>query len=253
MNPNTILIVADISGYTSFMKRQVISISHAKQIIVRLLRAMIKECKPPLRVAEIEGDAVFFYATFKGNNSEKVIENVKGQIMNLFKSFYKELQILANINSCSCSACQAAGDLKLKQVIHTGEVEFEKINKVEKLFGLDVIVVHRMLKNSVPAKEYVMMTERANAEFKGFHGLRGTKFKENFEGIGETDTMVFYPEIKIDSKDLKGKNDFSLTDRGLWKLKLTINTFLDFISLKKFKGSFKNFNIAKQEPAESEA
>ncbi len=55
-----ILMVADISGFTKFMKFHIISISHAKQVIVRLLKAIIKASKSPLKIAELEGDAVFF-------------------------------------------------------------------------------------------------------------------------------------------------------------------------------------------------
>jgi hypothetical protein len=55
-----ILLVADISGFTKFMKLHAISTSHAKQIIVRLLKSLMKASKPPLKVAELEGDLFSF-------------------------------------------------------------------------------------------------------------------------------------------------------------------------------------------------
>lgn len=35
----------------------------------------------------------------------------------------------------------------------------QRIGRTEKLVGVDVIAVHRMLKNDVPASEYLLMSE----------------------------------------------------------------------------------------------
>jgi adenylosuccinate lyase len=43
----------------------------------------------------------------------------------------------------------------VKFVVHLGDVVSQRIRETEKLVGVDVIAVHRMLKNSVPAAEYV--------------------------------------------------------------------------------------------------
>src|SRR4030095_6680918 len=120
---HAVFLVADISGYTKFMKNHEITLNHAKQIIVRLLKSMINAAKPPLAVAELEGDAVFFYAPSSEKNLSKTAEQVKAQIIELFNSFKKELFTLREMHICGCPACETAGDLRLKQVIHTGEVE----------------------------------------------------------------------------------------------------------------------------------
>src|SRR5512134_9684 len=114
--------------------------------------------KPPLKVAELEGDAVFFYVLSTGKNLPTVAEQVKAQVAKLFGAFAREIEQIDRINMCACDACENVTDLKLKQVVHQGEVSIEKIAQFEKLFGLDVILVHRMLKNTVPSREYVMMT-----------------------------------------------------------------------------------------------
>ncbi len=51
-----ILLVADISGYTDFVRQHARSASHARQITVRLLKAIVSAASPPLSVAELEGE-----------------------------------------------------------------------------------------------------------------------------------------------------------------------------------------------------
>lgn len=55
-----ILAIADISGYTRFMHRHPVASSHAREITVRLLNAVVSRLTYPVQVAEIEGHAVFF-------------------------------------------------------------------------------------------------------------------------------------------------------------------------------------------------
>lgn len=237
-----VLLVADISGFTKFMKSQIISVSHAKQVIVRLLKAIIKSSGHPLKIAELEGDAVFFYAPCNEKNMKKTIADVKTQLVEFFISFTNEINILTGLNACSCEACKKTRDLKLKIVVHTGDIHFEKINKSEKLFGIDVIVVHRMLKNSVPSNEYVMMSKDAHTKFVDFYGLEGESFREDLEGIGEVDTLVFYPEKFLDKipDQITAGRSHPLLKRLIWKLTLTKNTTFDWFKIRKIKGNFKH-------------
>src|SRR5262245_3640203 len=114
---NAILVVADISGYTQFMRMHGIAITHAKQIVVRLLKSLIKISKTPLKVEKLEGDAVFFYAFYAEDNFETIIADVKKQLIQIFNSFQKELELMKSMKVCNCPACTTAGDLKLKQVV----------------------------------------------------------------------------------------------------------------------------------------
>jgi Protein of unknown function (DUF2652) len=51
--------------------------------------------------------------------------------------------------TCTCRACQNMSKLDLKMVIHYGEYAIQKLGDREELLGADVIVPHRMLKNTV--------------------------------------------------------------------------------------------------------
>lgn len=241
-SPNTILLIADISGYTRFMKQHSVSVSHAKQIIVRLLRKLMQAAKPPLRVAELEGDAVFFYARPAKKDVHKVAEQIKTQVMDLFDAFTKELKEIDSLRTCSCYACDHVHDLQLKQVMHAGDVEMEKIEQFEKLFGLDVILVHRMLKNSVPASEYVMMTVPMYYCLKDFYGLQPERRTESFEGIGEMETLVFYPHqmrTHIATMPMEVKKPSSFR-KLIWRMHITLKTLRDVFGVQAYKGSFRN-------------
>lgn len=242
---HAVLLVADISGFTKFMKMHTISLNHAKQIVVRLLKSIINAAKPPLKVAELEGDAVFFYAPCSQSELKKTSERVKLQIIDLFNSFKKELFTIQNMEICECPACMTAGDLRLKQVVHTGETELETINKSSKLFGVDVIVVHRMLKNSVPADEYLMMSNDAFVNFSGFYGLKPREFRENLEGIGEVDTKVFYSDDfnNIPEAVIPEKIKPTSWERRRWKFRTVLITLLEMLKLKEIKGNFRNIPV----------
>ncbi len=229
-----ILLVSDISGYTDFVRRHVRSASHARQITVRLLKAIVSASGPPLSVAELEGDAVFFYALGSQEELPELARQVRDQIPRLFRAFAKELKVLTSGSDCSCPACACIGALRLKQVVHAGEVAAEKIGPFEKLFGLAVIIVHRMLKNPVPAREYLMLSESAFSNFGGFFGLEPERLMVELEGIGKHWMMVFDAEqLALVQQELDNKEgpipDPSLFQILRWKLGLRVRTLLDMV------------------------
>ena len=55
-----LLLLADIGGYTRFMKLHRMSLAHAQENTDRLLKAVV-DAAPRLRLADLEGDAAFLY------------------------------------------------------------------------------------------------------------------------------------------------------------------------------------------------
>ncbi len=236
-----ILLVSDISGYTHFVLQHTRSASHARQITVRLLKAIVSASSPPLSVAELEGDAVFFYALGSEEELPELTKQVKDQIPRLFRAFAKELKVLSSGPKCSCHACAGIGALRLKQVVHAGEVAVEKIGRFEKLFGLAVIIVHRMLKNSVPEREYLMVSEAAFSNFEGFFGLKPEGRVVELDGIGEHRTMVFYAEQLASVQARLDIEEGPIPDPSLfrvlsWKLSVLVRTFLDLVARRCWPG-----------------
>jgi uncharacterized protein DUF2652 len=169
-----VLLIADISGYTKFLRLHRLSTSHAQQVITELLESVIDAATPPLKVSEVEGDAVFFYAMDIENllAQTQLTESVSVQLIALFRAFYQKLVDLSSRNLCFCDACRNVLSLKMKLIMHLGEVSIQRVKTFEKLFGTDVILTHRLLKNSVPSKEYVLMTSETYSSVGRFHQLK---------------------------------------------------------------------------------
>jgi hypothetical protein len=51
-------IIADISGYTSFLTDT--ELGHAQEIIEEIIRLLLDHIQPPLKIVQLEGDAVFY-------------------------------------------------------------------------------------------------------------------------------------------------------------------------------------------------
>jgi len=226
----TFLLLADISGYTHFMRESPVASSHARQVIIRLLKALIGASAPPLTVAELEGDAVFFYATTSGDDLDRIAFQIKEQMLSLFASFYAETRKLAEMKACECDACSNVGGLKLKQILHVGDVAIERVNQFTKLFGVDVILIHKLLKNSVPSNEYVLMTGQAHTVITDFHGLTPRILREKVEEFGTVKVVVFYP---IHPSSMVRANESpkpTTTDTLTWSCRLKWNTILVLMS-----------------------
>jgi hypothetical protein len=78
--------------------------------------------------------------------------------------------------------------LTIKFVSHFGEVAFQKVKKLTELAGVDVIFVHRLLKNGVPITEYVLMSEPVHAGVAPAVRQVARESSEELEGIGATRT-----------------------------------------------------------------
>ncbi|MDH2385439.1 DUF2652 domain-containing protein [Bradyrhizobium sp. CER78] len=138
--------IADISGYTNFLAA--VELDHAQDIIADFMDAVVKALRPPFRLAKFEGDAAFVYAT-GGNIDGSLLQDA---IEGAYFKFRRRLRSVRQASSCECRACVAMGDLDFKFVIHHGEMVKQRMGGREELAGRDVILVHRLLKNTVSEK-----------------------------------------------------------------------------------------------------
>lgn len=143
----------DISGFTEFVNTT--EIEHAQSIIQEVLELLIESNELGLEVSEIEGDAIFFYRL----GAPPTYPELLGQVQTMFTRFHQHLQLFEHQRICPCGACEAAADLKLKIIAHFGEVGGYAVKQYQKLFGKDVIIIHRLLKNNLHKKEYALLTD----------------------------------------------------------------------------------------------
>jgi hypothetical protein len=186
------LVIIDISGYTRFIQFHRSSLLHAERIICDLLESVIDCSTTPLVVHEILGDAVTFYATSDG--SEAMANAIRRQVNAFFATFRaREAKLISDCSLCLCDACSRIGSLKLKAVLHHGEAVFNQVSGFQKIAGEDVILAHRLLKNSISMDEYILESE-------SFYNLGGESIvpsaetrTEICEGLGAIQVKVYPP------------------------------------------------------------
>ncbi|WP_407151857.1 DUF2652 domain-containing protein [Bradyrhizobium sp. ORS 86] len=138
--------IADISGYTNFLAA--VELDHAQDIIADFMDAVVKGLRPPFRLAKFEGDAAFVYTTAETIDGSLLQDAIEGA----YFKFRRRLRTVRQASTCECQACVAMGDLDFKFVVHHGEMVKQKMGGREELAGRDVILVHRLLKNTVSEK-----------------------------------------------------------------------------------------------------
>jgi len=231
----TLLVIADIGGYTRFMKVHRINLAHAQHIVAQLLEAVIDGAGRKLKLAKLEGDAAFFYGTgLEPKETARAFVAIR-------KAFLDRRDELAINRMCSCDGCVQAGELKLKFVAHVGEVAFQKVKKFTELAGVDVILVHRLLKNSVPISEYVLMSDALHQELAPSLGTEANQLDEDLEGIGPQRT--FYVELDT----LAGPHEVTVTPSFFGKLagwlRMTWRTIPYLLGAKKSCDGFRNMDM----------
>lgn len=183
-------IITDISGYTEYLTES--ELDHAHKILQSLFDAQMEHIKFPLKISGFRGDAIFMYTPETCFvNSQSFIETLE----NLYIVFTDTLrQMMAN-TTCPCRACRNMSKLDLKMCIHYGEYILQRLGDREELLGADVIVPHRMLKNSViektGIKSYALFSEAA-AQALGLHNLCTPLIPhgETYEHLGEVHMLV---------------------------------------------------------------
>jgi Protein of unknown function (DUF2652) len=139
-------VIADISGYTSFLAG--VELDHAQDIVADFMDTVVKALRPRFRLAKFEGDAAFVYAP-----TEKVDGSMlQDSIESAYFKFRRRMRDVKQASVCECKACVAMGNLDFKFVVHHGEMVKQKMGGREELAGRNVILVHRLLKNTVSEK-----------------------------------------------------------------------------------------------------
>jgi Protein of unknown function (DUF2652) len=177
------LLLADISGYTQFLTGTELEHSHE---IIRELTTLIRErLVPPMRFVKREGDAVFCYAeagTFR--EGERLVELIEA----CYFDFSNRLLDMRRATTCRCAACATIGSLGLKFVTHYGTFVIERDDGREDLAGPDVILAHRLLKNTISdgggPQAYAFVTEACLQRMTPSFNL--PPHSEMYESFGET-------------------------------------------------------------------
>ena len=172
-------VLADIGGYTSFLSD--VGIEHAKEITSHLFNGLHAVDPDRWRVGNVEGDCLFLYS-----DDPAAAESAFDHVQRLFERFCEGVEEVVAGSTCTCGACDRSGDLSLKFVVHNGEFETHDVVGRTELIGPDIVVAHRLLKNSVPVREYAIVTEplRDTVDGCGYDCLPAV---DDYDDVGEVD------------------------------------------------------------------
>ena len=179
------LVIADISGYTGFLAGA--ELDHAQDVLADLMSTVVAALRPTLRLAKLEGDAAFVYAMTPAIDGAQLQDTIE----RCYFSFRRRLRDIGQASACECNACILVPKLDLKVVAHHGQVVQQRVASRAELFGSDVIIAHRLLKNHViettGITAYALYTEACTAAMDlGDPAAAGlVAHREEFEGVGE--------------------------------------------------------------------
>ena len=194
----SLLFIPDISGYTKFV--QSTEVEHSQHVIAELLEVLLEANTQDLSLAEVEGDALFFYKEEEVPSQEKLL----AQIETMFTAFYSHLKMLEKNRICPCNACATAPNLQLKIVAHCADLQFIEVKGTRKPFGAQVIEAHRLLKNSVDSDNYALISkDLANyIELPMDYSSMVFSFKRGFDTYDEKEVAYIYTIIDQDKLNL---------------------------------------------------
>jgi len=196
---SSLLFLPDISGFTEFV--QTTEVEHSQHVISELLEVLIDANTEQLQLAEIEGDALFFYKEHEIPSLEKLL----AQVEHMFTAFYSHLKLLEKNRICPCNACSSAPKLQLKIIAHCGKLQFINVQNNRKPFGTPVIEAHRLMKNTVDSDQYVLLSKALTTHLHLSDSYK-TKVYHFTPGSNSYDGKELkYLYAVIDKKELKLK------------------------------------------------
>ncbi len=211
MDNQSLIFIPDISGFTKFVNNT--EINHAKHIIEELLEVIIDANEIGLELSEIEGDALLFYRRGKAPTAAELL----AQVQRMYVKFHGHLKRYETARICSCGACCQTNDLRLKFIAHFGDVAEKQVKDRSKLFGKDVIVAHRLLKNQVKSDEYSLFSDNLVRACATWMSLPEVAWSDVTQGEEELDTGTtkycfveleplssYVPEPKVEDYSISG-------------------------------------------------
>jgi uncharacterized protein YndB with AHSA1/START domain len=183
------LLIADISGYTDYVVTS--PLEYAEDVVAEITRDVVEHLEPVLRVNKLEGDAAFGYALDGELDASMLLDSIE----ECYFGFRQRLRGIEHSTNCSCNACAKAPELNLKFVVHYGDFIRRPGARGEELTGQDVILVHRLLKNTAAdvlgLRGYALSSEACvNALTIDPQALGMSSHRELYADVGEVPAWV---------------------------------------------------------------
>jgi hypothetical protein len=194
-----LFFIPDIGGFTKFIAET--EIQHSQHIIQELLEILADANTLGMKVSEFEGDAVLFYR----HGSPPSLEQLVQQARKMYLDFHTHLKKFEYARICQCGACAGAGGLALKMVAHFGSASTMQVKDHLKFIGKDIIIAHRLLKNSVSVPEYLLVTQPTLSGIENADGQRSSfaSGSDVYDNLGTIEYQFksldgYLDEVKVD-------------------------------------------------------
>ena len=170
------LLLADISGYTSFLQNVATAhrddsfrdgVPDAYAMMSDLLDGIVGQVVPPFTLAKLEGDAVFAFAADGDDvpRAAAMLDRIRG----CYADFRRRVGSARQVWTCRCDACSKIDLLDLKFILHEGSFVLQSIAGGQELVGPAVVMAHRLLKSRaaelIGTGAYILITESAVDRF----------------------------------------------------------------------------------------
>ena len=194
-----LFFIPDLGGFTKFIAET--EIQHSQHIIKELLEILVDADTLGMKVSEFEGDAVLFYR----NGAPPSIQQLVQQARKMYLDFHTRLKKFEYARICQCGACAGASGIALKMVAHVGSAGTMQVKKHLKFIGKDIIIAHRLLKNSVTVPEYLLVTQSSLSRIEDADGHLGS-FANGADAYDNLGTIEYHfkslasyrDEVKVD-------------------------------------------------------
>lgn len=183
------LVIADISGYTRYLGGT--ELEHAENVLSDLMETVITRLGPTLRLLAVEGDAAFSFAGGEALDGSLLLDTIDA----CYAAFRRRQRNVAQATTCTCDACGRIPSLGLKFVAHHGQAVVSRVGGMENVTGTDVVIVHRLLKNTVKERlglpAYALFTRAAVDALKLDPDAIGmVRLTEPYEDVGDIEILV---------------------------------------------------------------
>jgi uncharacterized protein YndB with AHSA1/START domain len=221
-------IITDISGYTAYLSKS--EINHAHEILQSLFDVQISTLKAPIEISNFQGDAILTYLP-----ENKIIQKqtVLELVEKVYFEFSRKIKLMAFNTTCTCNACSNIANLDLKIFVHYGDFMLQELAGRSELFGTDVILVHRMMKNQVISQTgieaYALFTKAAAEALSLESYCSGMEtYKDSYEYVGEIEMFVHCLKTRLEEEG--AKNRVEITKENAWVgTDLVINAPVAFV------------------------
>ena len=212
-NKSGFLLIADISGYTPFIKNHSMRKkpiigkkiadfwdSHAHKLINTLLEEVIQNFEPVMQFNKLEGDAALFFLEEISDKNQ--MQDIYKKMVITRERFNSKVNSLQFVQSCPCDPCQQSKNLKLKMFLHKGYFNQTEIRNNQELSGEALIFIHRLLKNKVKSSEYFLFSGAVLEQLD--KGLEFSLITQKIDDFGKQ---------KLGFIDFEGKSDTVVGNR----------------------------------------